>query len=137
MLAAKNGYKDRIDHSRADAVTALESMSRSGGCDLVLCDPPKLAPSRGKRDAALGAYRRIARAACRATRTGGLLVISSCSAAIGVEDLIRALALGARDANLEAVILERHFQSPDHPVPAAFPEGLYLKSVIARIEALS
>jgi 23S rRNA (cytosine1962-C5)-methyltransferase len=47
--------------------------------------------------------------------------------------LTRALATGARRANVEALVLERWFQGPDHPVPAAFAEGLYLKSVIARI----
>ncbi len=36
-------------------------------------------------------------------------------------------------AEVEAM-LERMFQGPDHPVPAAFPEGLYLKSVIATVE---
>jgi 23S rRNA (cytosine1962-C5)-methyltransferase len=65
-----------------------------------------------------------------------LLVLSSCSGVITHEDLVRALALGARDANLQALVLERHVQAPDHPVPAAFPEGLYLKSVIARVETL-
>jgi len=33
-------------------------------------------------------------------------------------------------------VFDRHFLGGDHPVPAAFPEGLYLKSVIARVEAL-
>jgi 23S rRNA (cytosine1962-C5)-methyltransferase len=28
-------------------------------------------------------------------------------------------------------VLERLFQGADHPVPAAFPEGLYLSSIIA------
>jgi 23S rRNA (cytosine1962-C5)-methyltransferase len=30
-------------------------------------------------------------------------------------------------------VLERLFQGPDHPVPAAFPEGLYLSSLIAEL----
>ena len=58
----------------------------------------------------------------------------SCSAAVGIDALSRALALGAREANVRAVVVERHFQGPDHPVPAAFPEGSYLKSVIALVE---
>ena len=44
-----------------------------------------------------------------------------------------AVALGARDAGREAIILERLFQGADHPVPAAFPEGLYLSSIIAMV----
>jgi 23S rRNA (cytosine1962-C5)-methyltransferase len=62
------------------------------------------------------------------------MVISACSAAVDLEALTRALAVGARDAGNQAVVLERWFQGADHPVPAAFSEGLYLKSLIARIE---
>lgn len=133
--ARKNGWSGVIEVQKGDAVRAMEEASRTEAFDLVLCDPPKLAASRGKRDAALVAYRKIARAACRAVRPGGLLVLSSCSAAVTTEDLVRALALGARDANLVPTVFERHTQAPDHPVLAAFPEGLYLKSVIARIDA--
>jgi len=49
--------------------------------------------------------------------------------------LTRALATGSTRANVDAVVLERWFQGPDHPVPAAFGEGLYLKAVIARVDA--
>jgi 23S rRNA (cytosine1962-C5)-methyltransferase len=49
--------------------------------------------------------------------------------------LTRALATGATRAAVQATVLERWFQGADHPVPAAFGEGLYLKSLIARIEA--
>lgn len=135
--ARRNGLVDRVEIRRGDAMAALEHAANEGGYDLVLCDPPKLAPSRGKRDAALVAYRRLARSACAATKPGGLLVLSSCSGVISHEDLVRALAIGARDANLGALVLERHVQAADHPVPAAFPEGLYLKSVIARVEPIA
>jgi len=122
---------------RDDARSALERASHEGGLDLVICDPPKLAPSKASKEAALGAYRRLATLGCRATKPGGLLVLCSCSGAVGVDELTRALALGARDANTSATVLERHFQGADHPVHAAFPEGLYLKSVIARVEAMT
>jgi 23S rRNA (cytosine1962-C5)-methyltransferase len=134
--ARRNGVASTIEVRKADALAALEHAANEGGYDLVLCDPPKLAPSRGKRDAALAAYRRLARSACAATRPGGLLVLSSCSGVVSHDELVRALALGAREANLQALVLERHVQAPDHPVLAAFPEGLYLKSVIARVEPL-
>lgn len=134
--ARKNGYSDVITVSKQDAVQAMEAAARRGGFDLVLCDPPKLAPSRGKLDAALNAYRKITRAACRATTPGGLLVVSSCSGSVGFPELVRALAHGARDGNLRATVLEQHIQAPDHPVPADFPEGLYLKSIVARVQVL-
>lgn len=80
------------------------------------------------------ALRRVARSSVRATAAGGLVSLSSCSAALGVRELERALALGARDLGRTAYVLERIFQGPDHPVPAAFPEGLYLSTLIAEVE---
>lgn len=134
VVARDNGLADRIELVRRDAKRAL-SQPDGGAFDLTICDPPKLAPTRGSRAGALGAYRSLAAASCRATKSGGVLVLCSCSSAISTDDLVRALALGAADVRMKALVLERHHQGPDHPVPAAFPEGLYLKSIIARVEA--
>ena len=130
--ARLNGLADRITYVKQDARKALQEAA--GGYDLVIVDPPRLAPSRGAREQALIAYAKIAENGCRATRPGGVLVICSCSAAVDLTALTRALATGALHANVAAIVIERHFQGADHPVPAAFGEGLYLKSVIARIE---
>jgi 23S rRNA (cytosine1962-C5)-methyltransferase len=136
--ARKNGLDGRIRFGREDARQAFQQAGqKGGGFDLVICDPPKLAPSRGSREGALAAYKSLAAAACRAVKPGGILVFCSCSSAVSLEDLTRALALGARDARLQAVVFDWQFQGGDHPVPASFPEGLYLKALIARVEALS
>jgi 23S rRNA (cytosine1962-C5)-methyltransferase len=132
--AERNGLGGRIRFECADALEVLAGAGRKGGHDVVICDPPKLAPTRGKKLRALDAMRKVAQTAVRATKPGGLLVLSSCSAALGLDDLTRAVALGARDVRARASVLERWFQGPDHPVPAAFPEGLYLSTVIAEIE---
>jgi 23S rRNA (cytosine1962-C5)-methyltransferase len=134
--ARKNGLLGRIHFQRDDARQALSRASAEGGFDIVLCDPPKLSPTRGAKEGALGVYKALAGAGCRATKAGGILVLSSCSSAVSIDDLTRALALGAREARMHAVVFDRHFQGADHPVSAAFPEGLYLKSVIARLEVL-
>lgn len=133
QLARQNGLSDRVRLVKADALAELER--HPGQLDLVICDPPKLAPQRSARAKAQSSLRRLSASACRALRPGGLLVLSSCSAAIGADELARSLALGARDVRRDAIVLERLFQGPDHPVPAAFPEGLYLSSLIATIEA--
>lgn len=133
--ARKNGLAERVQFIREDARHALQQASTRGGYDLVICDPPKLAPTKGSRDGALGAYKSLASAACRATKPGGILVFCSCSSAVSMDELTRALALGARDARMSVTVFDRHFQGGDHPVPASFPEGLYLKSLIARVEA--
>ena len=130
-----NGVADRVTFVKEDARRALADAK--GAFDLVIADPPRLAPTRGSRDHALVAYSKLAENACRATRPGGIVVVCSCSAAVDLTALTRALATGATRANVQATVLERWFQGADHPVPAAFGEGLYLKALIARIEARS
>jgi len=131
--AAMNGVAERVRFIKGDARRALADAK--GTFDLVIVDPPRLAPTRGAREQALVAYTRLAENACRATRPGGFLVVCSCSAAVDLAALTRALATGATKVNTEATVLERWFQGADHPVPAAFGEGLYLKALIARIDA--
>jgi 23S rRNA (cytosine1962-C5)-methyltransferase len=38
---------------------------------------------------------------------------------------------------MTARVFERWFQGPDHPVPAAFNEGLYLSTIIAGIDTMT
>jgi 23S rRNA (cytosine1962-C5)-methyltransferase len=130
--AALNGV--RVDFVKGDARRVLADAK--GDFDLVVVDPPRLAPTRAAREGALVAYARLAENACRAVRRGGLIVLCSCSAAIDLLALTRALATGARRADARATVLERWFQGPDHPVPAAFGEGLYLKALVARVDGV-
>ncbi len=126
--------KNRLDvhFERSDTLAFLSA----GGpdWDIVVSDPPKLAQSRAGRDKAQSAFRRIAAVSVRAVKPGGLVVLSSCSAALGLREIERCLALGARDAGRAATTLERVFQGIDHPVPPAFAEGLYLTTLIAQVD---
>lgn len=133
-IAAANGLSGRIQWIKQDAAHALRDAAEKGGVDLVLADPPRLAPTRGARSGALAKYTKIAEHACRAVVPGGIVVFSSCSSAVDLYALTRALATGAQRVGRQAVIVQRCFQGPDHPVLAAHPEGLYLKTLIARLE---
>jgi 23S rRNA (cytosine1962-C5)-methyltransferase len=127
--AAGNGLT-QLEFQAQDAFDALRSVRADDRFDLVICDPPKLAPKRSAAPKAVQLMQRLARAASEATNPGGLVLLSSCSAALGLNELTRAAALGAREVGVRLTIVERLFQGPDHPVPAAFPEGSYLSSVL-------
>lgn len=129
--ARENGVADRMTWVVRDARKVMQEAH--GSFDLVVCDPPRLAPTRSAREQALVQYTKIAELACRAVKPGGLVVLCSCSAAVDLFSLTRALATGALRANTQATVIERTFQGPDHPVPAPFGEGLYLKALIARV----
>lgn len=134
--AELNGTSDKIRFEATDADKAFKRAAEEGGYDIVICDPPKLAPRRRNKKPAAGGYRKLAEQASLATAPGGLLAFCTCAGAVPFEALQRSLALGARDAGRRAIIVDRCFQGPDHPVPAAFPEGLYLKVLVARVEPL-
>jgi len=129
-----NGLEGVMRIAQGDARRALAAAAASGGYALVLCDPPILMPRRSAYAKAQKALERLARAAAAATRPGGPLGLCSCSAGLGLAERGRALWVGARLEGRRATIIDRVFQDADHPVPAAFPEGLYLSSVLAEIE---
>ena len=131
-LARAHGYAAITRFSKNDA--RRELAAAHGSYDLVIVDPPRLAPTRSSQKNALLAYAKLAELGCRAVKPGGTLVFCSCSAAVDLGRLTRALAAGAMRANVTPYVLERHFQGADHPVPAAFDEGLYLKVLIARVD---
>ena len=130
--ARLNRLEKIVSFQRNDARKTMQEAHAS--FDLTIVDPPRLAPTRGAREQALVMYAKLAELGCRATKPGGLLVLCSCSATVDLFALTRALATGAVRANVHATVVERSFQGVDHPVPAAFSEGLYLKAVIARVE---
>lgn len=134
--AVLNGLESRVHFEVADAHEALKRLGRAGEYDLVICDPPKLAPTRNSAKRALDHMRRLASAACRATRPSGLCILCSCSSAIGIGELTRAMAFGGREAGRRPVVLEQLSQGADHPVPAAFPEGRYLSTIICAVDPL-
>ncbi len=129
-----HGYGERVKVARADLRRALRQMAQEGErFDLVVADPPKLAPSSRHLPRGRQAYRRLNAAAVSLLAPGGLLLTCSCSAAMDAATFQRTVALAARDAGRQVVLLQEGSQGPDHPVPLAFPDGRYLKCLLARV----
>jgi 23S rRNA (cytosine1962-C5)-methyltransferase len=128
-----------LDEARHQAVAAdvfdyLPALERRGErFDMVILDPPALAHNAEQRRRAQRAYLRLNRAAFRAIAPGGLLVTSSCTAQVSPEAFHRLVAEAARAADVHAQLIAEHGQGADHPVPASFPEGRYLKFLVFRV----
>ena len=116
-----------IDAIARDVSNYLRSaFDRGTRFDIVVLDPPKLAPRRKHLDKALKRYESLAIEAARLLPPGGLLCIGSCSEAVGLDELGRVFgAVTARTGRATALIRSGGLP-PDHPVPAAMPEGRYL-----------
>lgn len=101
--------------------------------DLVILDPPSFAKSRQSRHAALRAYTRLNALALRCVAPGGLLATASCTSQVGPEAFKEMLAAAGASAERRLQIIHEAGQPLDHPVPAHFPEGRYLKFVAGRV----
>lgn len=136
--ARRNFERNGLDPARhrfevADAFRwAQQARQRSELWDVVIADPPSLAPSERAVPKALGQYRRLLEDATALVAPGGLLVASSCSSHVTESALLGAAAAGAAGVGRTLQIVELRSAGPDHPVVPAFPEGRYLKLLIAR-----
>jgi len=99
--------------------------------DLIILDPPKFVESRHQVDKGARAYKDINMIAMQLLKPGGFLFTFSCSG--HMEDLLfqKIVADAAIDAGREMKILRWLSQAPDHPVITSFPEGKYLKGLMA------
>ncbi len=101
--------------------------------DVIILDPPKLAPNRQNLPKAERAYKDLNLQAMLLMNSGDILATFSCSGSLSLEHFKQILAWAATDAGKELQFLEDLGHPVDHPVRAAFPESYYLKGVIARI----
>ncbi|MCA3147813.1 MAG: class I SAM-dependent methyltransferase [Burkholderiales bacterium] len=123
----------RAQWLKADVFEALRQLKTQGReFDLIVLDPPKLAPSRHHVERAARAYKDLALFGLRLLAPGGFLFTYSCSGAISAEMFEKIVADAAADAPAEAVIVERLRAGCDHPLKLSFPEGEYLKGLALR-----
>ena len=132
---ALNGFDpDAHTFLSTDVFSLLsEYVNRQEKFDVIVLDPPSLARNKKSRFAALRAYTKLGAQALRCVSPGGFLASASCTAQVSPEDFRRVLGEAAAHAGVRAQIVHEAGHAPDHPVPAGFPEGRYLKFIIARV----
>ncbi len=115
----------------ADCFKYLENVATES-LDVIIVDPPAFIKSRNNFNEGLKGYISINSLALKALAENGILVSSSCSASLNDEDFLRMLNWTAESSNCQLQIIEKKSQPADHPLTPYFPEGNYLKFVIAR-----
>lgn len=120
---------------RSDAGEFMKGALAAGmNWDVVILDPPKLAPSRKSLPAALRKYESLNVAAMRLVRPGGLLMSCSCSGAVAHSgEFVPMLQRAARRAHRRITIVRVAGAAPDHPIDPGYPEGQYLTNVTVRV----
>lgn len=115
---------------QGDVFDVLEPLAQEGPFDLIICDPPKLAPSKKDRNKGISAYRYLTDRCLRLLPEGGLLFLASCSQTINRADLLEIVSQVATKRGERMDVLALGSQPADHPWPAAFGTGHYLSAVL-------
>lgn len=125
----------RMDYIQADVFQLLRKYRDSRKqFDVIVLDPPKFAESMSQVEKAARGYKDINLLAMKLLRPGGILATFSCSGRIGPELFQKIVADAATDAGRFGQVLGWLHQGADHPVDLSFPEGLYLKGLICRMD---
>ena len=127
LAPGDSGYRFVV----GDALAYLERGSQRW--DLIVLDPPSMAPSRAARRGALSRYRKLNARALQRIEKGGLLLTFSCSSHVSASDLGRAVRQAAGDASRRVAVRETLGAAPDHPVLPTFPEGDYLHGLVVEV----
>jgi 23S rRNA (cytosine1962-C5)-methyltransferase len=124
----------KVDLCEGDVFRVLRELrDRGRSFDLIILDPPKFAMSQSQVEHAARGYKDINLLSFKLLRPGGVLVTFSCSGSVNETLFQKIIAGAALDAGVEARILQRLTQSPDHPVALNFPEGAYLKGYVIQV----
>ncbi|CAA0815473.1 S-adenosyl-L-methionine-dependent methyltransferases superfamily protein [Striga hermonthica] len=124
-----------ISFLREDATHFMkDSLSKGYSWDIVILDPPKLAPRKKVLQNASGMYRNLNSLAMQITRRGGLLMTCSCSGAMTQSGtFLRVLQGAASMAGRKITIIRQARAGCDHPLDPSYPEGEYLSNVLLRV----
>ncbi len=131
-ITLNNVPEEKYTLMEADVFQALRKFrTENRRFDLIILDPPKFVESRNQIDKGARAYKDINMIALQLLNPGGLLFTFSCSG--HMEDMLfqKIVADAALDAEREVKILRWLSQAPDHPLITGFPEGKYLKGLMA------
>ncbi|GLU05096.1 hypothetical protein SLE2022_222150 [Rubroshorea leprosula] len=125
----------RISFLKEDATEFMKgALSRNETWDIVILDPPKLAPSRKVLHSASGMYRNLNSLAMQLTKRGGLLMTCSCSGAMTQSGMfLRILQVAASMTGRKITVLRQAGAACDHPIDPSYPEGAYLSNILLRV----
>ena len=110
---------DKVDHYLKTAEQA----------DLIILDPPKLAPTRHSLSRAKKRYLELNQLALTRLSEQGFLLTCSCSNAITKDDLINIVKTAAKNLDKKIKILKISGVGEDHPIVSGAQYGAYLKAI--------
>lgn len=103
--------------------------------DMVILDPPKLAPNKKVLNRARGKYEALNEAAIRLVKPGGLFMTCSCSAAMTQSsDFVSMVVSAARKSRRQVTIIRSAGAAADHTMSPSYELGRYLTNVLVSVK---
>lgn len=134
-FAASGFDPEKAEHVVGDVFKVLARfVERRRTFDMVVLDPPAFASAAargGKPWSAVRDYAELIGASLEVLVPGGLLVAASSTHKMSAQEFELALADGALAKGTRLQIIDRRSLPPDFPTVPGFPEGNYLKFVVA------
>ncbi|KAI8472455.1 MAG: S-adenosyl-L-methionine-dependent methyltransferase [Monoraphidium minutum] len=133
--AAANGLGGRAAFFKDDVSAFMgAALERGDAWDVVVLDPPKLAPNKRSLVPASNKYRKLNAMALALVKPGGILMTCSCSGAMtqsgGLQPIVDD---AAREAERQVTLIRKSGAAADHPLNPAYPEGQYLTALAYRV----
>lgn len=130
--ARLNSVGDAIQFIRSDISKFLASHSLEEQYDVVVVDPPKMAPTAKSLPRATRKYRALNASAIQRIRPGGFLLTCSCSAAVAREKglFVDIVQKAAADVGRDVALLKSFGSAADHPVAPDAIDGDYLTACL-------
>jgi 23S rRNA (cytosine1962-C5)-methyltransferase len=135
--ARRNYELSGLDPAKLEAITGdttktVEKLaSRGRRFDIVICDPPTFSHGPAGQFSVARDLAALAATCVSVLEPGGLLVFATNSTKVSAPDVDRALGEGGALAGADLRVVSRVPLPADYPVAPGFPEGNYLKIVVA------
>jgi 23S rRNA (cytosine1962-C5)-methyltransferase len=135
--AQENFRANRLDPKRhefllGDCFAVLANLRKARRAfDIIITDPPSFSTTSKSRFTTRQGTAEVVAAALPLLAPGGLLITCSNHQKVDLADYLKELRRGALQAGSELRVIQTLGQPEDFPFPVTFPEGRYLKYVIA------
>lgn len=129
--AELNSLQNKVEVQKGDAFQALSNLlSKKQGFDVIIVDPPAFIKKKKDHKNGFQAYKRINELALKLLNPDGILIASSCSYHLKRDELLDAVNLAAKGAQIQLRLLCECHQGLDHPIHPLIPETSYIKTLV-------
>jgi len=131
--AQKNAALNHLDNIEWIEGDARDYLDHAQDYDVIILDPPKLAPSQRHAQQAKNYYRFLHREVFKSMHEGSLLLTCNCSAALNPTEFAALVCAQAQAVGKMARVLGIYGPASCHPTLPVFPEGNYLTAILLGI----